>query len=518
MLEYVKSVKLPMSGAGRARLINHWRWSVKIDKKVMFGGTGQYRVRKLLPSLLSHLRAYGRARDVMTPAIDFKELLANKEQHARNATNRRVLANLDHISSLYSEFRALTSKVQAINQARKRLASEFARARSDLGQTLSIMDDVQEVREQGEALNARLRTITEELYWQAVQLPNSTHPSSPIGDSSCNQIVRTFGPPPPPAAVNPHPDHVEVTHRLGIVDFEAGARTSGSAFYFLKGQGALLELALVQYALRQAMAAGFEPILPPDIVWSRLVGACGFWPRSQEGATAYRIEPDGPEKGQDDLPDTDPASSPGSPGKTLAATGEIPLAAYYTGQTLEAAQLPRKWVALSHCFRPETGHHGADSRGLYRVHQFTKVELFILKDGEGDSSEMALQEILSLQQAILTPLGLSCRLLNMASEELGASAHQKYDIEAYFPGRGGWGELTSASNCTDYQSRRLGLRYRTAEGTLRYAHTLNGTACAVPRVIQAIVENHMQADGSIIIPSVLHPFMLDGSTHIAAAK
>lgn len=452
----------------------------------------------------------------MAPAIDFKELLANQEQHARNATSRRTPNNLDHISRLYSEFRALTSQVQAINQARRKLASEFARARSDLGQTLSIMDDVQAVREQGEALHTRLRSVTAELHWQAAQLPNSTHPSSPIGDAAYNQLVRTFGPPPPPA--NPHLDHVEVTRRLGIVDFEAGARTSGSAFYFLKGQGALLELALVQYALRQAIAAGFEPILPPDIVWSRLVGACGFWPRSQEGATAYRIELDGHENGQGGgSPDTETGSLPRTPDKVLAATGEIPLAAYYTGCTLEAPQLPRKWVALSHCFRPETGHHGADSRGLYRVHQFTKVELFILKDCEGSSSEAALQEILSLQQAILTPLGLSCRLLNMASEELGASAHQKYDIEAYFPGRGSWGELTSASNCTDYQSRRLGLRYRTAVGTLQYAHTLNGTACAVPRVIQAIVENHVQADGSIAIPSVLHPFMLDGSTHIVAA-
>lgn len=460
-----------------------------------------------LPFLLFRLgrrvRYYGRIREELTPIIDLKGILADEAYHVKNCLDRHSPASMSRLSTLYSQYCQVTKELNSQRQLRKKLAADFLKA-SEVGQALCAVDDAHFIKERLERLEGQLRELTAQMDEEISSLPNRTHPSSPIGGPEDNQVVETFGRKP---KISADPiDHVAISTRLGIVDFEAGARTSGSSFYFLKGQGALLENALIQYALKMAMEAGFTPIIPPDIVNSKFIRACGFQPRNNDPSTSptpvYCAEVDG----EQDLP---------SPLKVLAATGEIPLAAYHSGQILKASELPIKWVAISHCFRPETGHHGTESRGLYRVHQFSKVELFIIKNDDPQSSDAALKEIVALQKKIISGFDLHCRLLNMSSAELGASAYQKYDIEAYFPGRLGWGELTSASNCTDYQSRRLGLRYRDAEGKMHFTHTLNGTACAIPRVIQAIIENHQQSDGSITIPEAIRPYMLDKSSHIS---
>lgn len=438
----------------------------------------------------------------LSPSYDWKEIFRNRDVHLRNIANRQLKhVDMSRLERLYWEYCQLKGSLQQQQQLRKRLAKDFAKA-IDMADAADAVDDAHFVREKVEELKGRLRVVEEELGREGMLLPNLSHPDSPIGDAGQSLIVEEFG---QTALMSAMPtDHVLLGRRLGILDFEAGARATGSSFYFLRRQGALLENALVQYAMKMALQSGFSPILPPDIVNSKFIRACGFFPRSEEPTDAlpvYTAEVDNArsEDGSAEL-------------KVLAATGEIPLAAYYHEQVIPEAQLPVKWVALSHCFRPETGHYGAESRGLYRVHQFTKVELFVLKDNDPVSSDLVLEEIVNLQKRILTGLNLHCRLLNMSTAELGASAHQKYDIEAYFPCRAGWGELTSASNCTDYQSRRMQLKYRpTDQSALRFAHTLNGTACAIPRVIQAIMENHQRPDGSIVIPEVLHPFMLDGS-------
>lgn len=446
----------------------------------------------------SFKRSYGREREECTVSLDLKGILRDKILHAENCRNRRVMADLDVIEQLYGEYRQLTTAIQEQRSIRKRMAEQFASA-IEMGPLMETLEDSHSVRERIEVLTGQLRIVNERLQRQMMALPNMTSPDAPIGGAELNQVIDTFGPLPRMDSIV---DHVELGARLGILDFEGGARTSGSSFYFLKGQGALLESALVQYALSKAIQHGFVPILPPDIVKSKFIRACGFFPRSEENPLIlpiYTAEVDGEQEKS-------------SPLKVLAATGEIPLAAYHEDQIFSLADLPKRYVAVSHCFRPETGHHGAGSRGLYRVHQFTKVELFIVKDENLESSEKCLQSIVALQKEILEGLEVNCRVLRMATAELGASAYEKYDIEVYLPGRAGFGEVTSASNCTDYQSRRLAIRYR--DGDVKFAHTLNGTAMAVPRIIQAILENHQQPDGTIRIPLALHPFMLDGSTII----
>lgn len=453
--------------------------------------------------------------------LDYKRLLSDRERLAQQCRDRAAAVDLHRLESLYADYRQLTAALQHSQHLRKRLAAEFARAR-EADAAVGTMEDAQVLKEQIEALREKLRLVEGTLARTAMALPNDTHPNAPQGNAEGGRVVEEFGR--MPALLAEPVDHVELGRRLDILDFEAGARTSGSAFFFLKGQGALLEHALVQYALSMAIRSGFTPILPPDIVNSKFIRPCGFFPRpSPEGQDRPRAldrprAPDRPLAHDQFLPvftaqvDGDTSASPL---KVLAATSEIPLAAYHSGQVLQEKDLPIKWVALSHCFRPETGHHGAESRGLYRVHQFTKVELFVIKKNAAASSDAVLHEILQLQRRILTGLELRCRILDMAPVELGASAYQKYDIEAFFPVRSGWGELTSASNCTDFQARRLAIRYRLADqSALEFVHTLNGTALAIPRVIQAILENHQRADGSVHIPKVLHRFMLDGSRSI----
>lgn len=458
------------------------------------------------------VRRYGAIREELPPLLDYKKLLSDPLTVAQNCRERRVSIDLRALELLYADFRQLTTALQHYQHLRKSLAAEFAKAR-EADTAVSTMEDAHVLKEQIEALKGKLRLVEATLAKAAIALPNTTHPEAPRIQSETDQVaqiggrvVDEFGR--MPALLAEPADHVELGQRLGIVDFEAGARTSGAAFYFLKGQGALLEQALVQYALDVAIKTGFTPLIPPDIVNSKFIRPCGFFPRAHESETTlpvYTAQIDG--------------DSGETPLKVLAGTSEIPLAAYHSGQVLSEQELPIKWVAVSHCFRPETGHHGADSRGLYRVHQFTKVELFVIKTNDGPTSDLALQEILNLQRRILTGLDLRCRILDMAPPELGASAYQKYDIEAFFPARSGWGELSSASNCTDFQARRLAIRYRTvSSGALQFVHTLNGTAMAVPRVIQAILENHQQADGSVKIPKALHRFMLDGSRTIVPPK
>lgn len=463
-------------------------------------------------------RWYGKIREELHPALDLKAILADRQALERNCKERQVNLDIHRLETLHWDYRQLTGALQQQQRLRRKLAEGFAKV-ADSEEVLVSLEDAQLVKEQAEGIRNKLRVVEEELGREAMAIPNSTHPSVPRGGAEHNLEVGVFGeaPKPPIRLV----DHLTLGRQLDILDFEAGARTTGSSFYFLKGQGALLEQALIQYALSKAIKAGFTPILPPDIVNSKYIRACGFFPRVEECRSvmpAYVAEVDGT---QDES----------SPLKVLAATGEIPLAAYYSNVMLDGDALPIKWVAVSHCFRPETGHTGSDSRGLYRVHQFTKVELFILKDNDPASSDAALAEIVALQAEILSGLEISCRVLNMASAELGTAAYQKYDIEAFFPCRARWGELSSASNCTDHQARRLALRYRPtasddASGKkhlsqvppLQFAHTLNGTACAIPRVIQAIMENHQRPDGSVAIPKALHPFMLDGSTVIRRRK
>lgn len=312
-------------------------------------------------------------------------------------------------------------------------------------------------------------------------------------------------------------DHLALSSLLGnIIDFDSGASAAGAKFVYLRGAAARLELALCNWALNEAVAAGFEPMTTPDLVRSTVLEKCGFQPRA-ENTQVYSIE-----------------NSP----LCLTGTAEVPLAAVHADSVVDEASLPIRMAAFGHCFRTEAGAAGSASRGLYRVHQFSKVELFVLATPQ--QSEAILDELLAFEERLFESLGLHYRVLDIATGDLGAPAARKFDVEAWMPGLGRYGEVSSASNCTDYQARRLGIRYRpsltssssssrkigedgdgdggkrqekkkknasSSSAPTEFVHTLNATAAAVPRLVVAILENFQDENGWVTVPEVLRPYM-----------
>ncbi|MBX9397945.1 serine--tRNA ligase [Streptomyces sp. TRM72054] len=315
-----------------------------------------------------------------------------------------------------------------------------------------------------------------------LKLGNLVHPDVPVGGEEDFVTLETHGTIRDFTAEGFEPkDHLELGQLLGAIDVERGAKVSGSRFYFLTGVGALLELALVNAAMAQATAAGFTPMLTPALVRPQAMGGTGFL--GQASQDVYRLD-------SDDL--------------YLVGTSEVALAGYHMDEILDADRLPLRYAGFSPCFRREAGSHGKDTRGIFRVHQFDKVEMFSYVAPEDSQAEH--QRLLEWEKQWLTSLELPYRVIDVASGDLGASASRKFDCEAWIPTQGKYRELTSTSDCTEFQSRRLSIRVREGK-TVRPLATLNGTLCAVPRTIVAILENHQQADGSVRVPEVLRPYL-----------
>ncbi|MFB7931847.1 MULTISPECIES: serine--tRNA ligase [Streptomyces] len=314
------------------------------------------------------------------------------------------------------------------------------------------------------------------------RLGNLVHPDVPVGGEEDFVTLETHGSIRDFAAEGFEPkDHLELGQILGAIDVERGAKVSGSRFYFLTGVGALLELALVNAAMAQATAAGFTPMLTPALVRSQSMAGTGFL--GQASQDVYHLA-------DDDL--------------YLVGTSEVALAAYHMDEILDADRLPLRYAGFSPCFRREAGSHGKDTRGIFRVHQFDKVEMFSYVAPEDSQAEH--QRLLEWEKQWLTSLELPYRVIDVASADLGASASRKFDCEAWIPTQGKYRELTSTSDCTEFQSRRLSIRFRDGKQVKPLA-TLNGTLCAVPRTIVAILENHQQPDGSVRVPEVLRPYL-----------
>ena len=321
-----------------------------------------------------------------------------------------------------------------------------------------------------------------------IPLPNPAHPSVPQGDGEHdNEMVSTFGEA-PDFDFEPK-DHLDLGEALGILEIQQAAKVSGSRFGYLKGKAAMLEFALVRWAMDELTGAGFEPVIPPVLVREEVLFGTGFFPEAREQVYATK---------DDDL--------------FLAGTAEIPLAGLHMDQILDGEELPRRYVGFSTCFRREAGTYGKDTKGIFRVHQFDKVEMFSFCNPAVSWDE---HEFLFVQEErLIQALGIPYRVVNVCTGDLGAPAAKKYDIEAWLPSQGTYRELTSCSNTTDYQARRLRIRYRGERGN-RLLHTLNGTAVAVGRTLLTIMENYQEADGSIVIPEVLRPYA--GFDKIAAA-
>jgi seryl-tRNA synthetase len=332
-----------------------------------------------------------------------------------------------------------------------------------------------------DAAEAGLRQVESELNDLLAGIPNLPDPSVPPGGEDDAIELRRVG------TVRefdfPTRDHLELGERLGAIDVVRAAKVSGARFGYLTGPGAMLELALVRFAIDRVTGAGFVPMVPPVMVRREAMFGTGFLPTDEQ--QIFRVA-------DDDL--------------YLAGTSEVPLVSYHADEILDPGSMPRRYVGFSTCFRREAGSYGKDTRGIFRVHQFDKVEMvsFVLPEASAEEHEL----LLAREEEILGALEIPYRVVNIAAGDLGGSAAKKYDCEAWIPSQGTWRELTSTSNCTDYQARRIGCRVREPGGN-RPVHTLNGTAVAVGRTIVALLENHQQGDGSVRIPDALRPYFGD---------
>jgi seryl-tRNA synthetase len=414
--------------------------------------------------------------------LDLETIRTRTEEVRTNTANRRMTADVDKVLRLADERSAGIVELDALRTRRKDLAARIQKAAP--AERQAMVEEASALKGTIAERETALEIIETELRDEQARIPNLTHPDSPVGpDESSNRELRRWGEP-TRFAFKPR-DHVALGEALDLVDFDSATKVTGANFYFLKNEAVLLELALARFALDALRHEGFTLYTTPDMARMKVLEGTGFNPRGAE-TQIYRIE------GQD---------------LGLIATAEITLGGLLMDQILPAERLPIKAGGVSHCFRLEAGAYGRASRGLYRVHQFTKIEMFAFTRPE-DSEAMHL-ELLRIEESLYQRLGIPYRVIDICTGDLGGPAYRKFDLEAWMPGRGDggeYGEITSTSNCTDYQARRLGIRLRRGQGQKpELVHTLNGTAIAVSRTLIAILENYQQADGSVAVPEVLRP-------------
>jgi len=413
--------------------------------------------------------------------LDLKAIRDDPEAFRAGLARRGSADALDRLVALDALVRSLKTRVEELRADQNRASKEIGQAAPDERQPL--IDSLKVVSDELKELEPRLQSVQDELDALLLRVPNVPHDSVPDGETDDDNVEIERVGEPPAFGFDPK-DHVELGEAFGALDMERAARTSGSRFVYLTGPGVWLQFALVRYALDALAAKGFTPIIPPVLVREEAMYGTGFLPTDEAQLYVTR---------EDDL--------------YLVGTSEVPLASFHQDEILEAGALPVRYAGYSTCFRREAGSYGKDTRGMFRVHQFDKVEMFSFCDPERSWDEHAF--LVSVEEDIVSGLGIPYRLVNVCTGELGSSAAKKVDLEAWLPGQGKYRELTSCSNCTDYQARRLGVRVR-GEGGNRPVHTLNGTACAVGRTIIAVLENHQRADGSVELPEALHPYLPEG--------
>ena len=414
--------------------------------------------------------------------LDRKFVLENADLVTRNCADRGADADLTRFVALEQERRAKQADVERLNREANEVSKGIGKAKDEAEREAKKAAGRQ-LREAVTAAEQELTSLTAESDTLLRRIPNLTHPEAPIGpgDTANREVAK--GRTTPRTFTFKPADHVTVAERLGMLDLEGGAKVAGHGFYFLKNDAVLLELALQQFVIHLLIGEGFTPTITPDLARNEILEGIGFIPRGPE-TQIYSVD------GTD---------------LSLVATAEITLGGLLSGEVLDADTLPIKLCGISHCYRTEAGAHGRATRGLYRVHQFTKVEMFAFTLPE--KSDEMLDYLRGLECRIFDELGIPYRVIDTASGDLGGPAYRKFDLEAWMPGRGEageFGEVTSTSNCTDYQARRLNIRYRikNEKGT-HFVHTLNGTAVAISRALVAILENYQNADGSVTVPEAL---------------
>jgi seryl-tRNA synthetase len=410
--------------------------------------------------------------------LDLKAIREDPDTYRLGLTRRGAGDRVDELLRLDAERRKLTTRVEELRAEQNRSSKAIGAASAE--ERPQLIAEVKKVSDELDELEPRLEEVSDQVDAILAELPNLAEPDVPQGESDEDNVeIKKVGE--PPAFDFEVRDHVELGELHGTIDLERAARTSGSRFVYLLGPLVFVEWALVRYALDTLTAEGFTPVIPPVLVREEALYGTGFLPTGAEQIYATR---------EDDL--------------YLVGTSEVPLAALHQEEILDAARLPLRYAGYSTCFRREAGTYGKDTRGMFRVHQFDKVEMFTFTRPEDSRAEHEF--LVAIEERIVQGLGIPYRLVNVCTGELGAPAAKKIDLEAWLPGQGKYRELTSCSNCTDYQARRLGARLRTDRGT-ETMHTLNGTAVAVGRTIIAMLENHQEADGSVPLPEALHPYL-----------
>jgi seryl-tRNA synthetase len=431
--------------------------------------------------------------------LDYRFIVDNLPAVKKNIADRFMKADADAVVRLFNLRTELSTRLQSLQQKRNANAASM-KGKLEPDARAALIEEGKKLKEDIAGVEAELAKTEAEMEAEARKIPNMAHPDAPVGkEDKDNLEVKRVG---NPTVFDFEPaDHVKLGQDLDIIDFDAGTKVSGTKFYYLKFEGVFLELGMVRYALDILQKRGFTPFITPDVAREEILEGIGFNPRGAE-SNVYTLE------GED---------------ACLVGTAEITLGGYCSDTILAREKLPLRMAGLSHCFRREAGAAGQFSKGLYRVHQFTKLEMFVycLPEDSGKFHE----ELRSIEEEIFTGLEIPFRVVDTCTGDLGAPAYRKWDLEAWMPGRtsgsslgasgkagnprgpiGDWGEVTSTSNCTDYQARRLNIRYKDNEGKNKFVHMLNGTAIAISRGIIAVLENFQQADGSVKLPKALVPY------------
>nr|WP_318711643.1 serine--tRNA ligase [uncultured Treponema sp.] len=422
--------------------------------------------------------------------LDYRFIKENLEAVKKNIIDRNMdpaKADADLVVKLFDERTALTTSLQELQKKRNENAASM-KQKLDPETRQKYIDEGKVLKEQIAEEEAKLNEVESALDEAGRQIPNMAHPETPIGKLDTENLevkkvgtIRKFD--------FKAKSHVEIMEALDLIDFERATKVSGPKFYYLKNEAVFLEQALIMYAMNILRKHGFTTFITPDVAKEEVLKGIGFNPRGNE-SNVYAIEEEG---------------------TCLVATAEITLGGYHSGEILDKSKLPLMYCGLSHCFRREAGAAGQFSKGLYRVHQFDKVEMFVYSTPE--QSDELHEKLRQIEEEIFTGLGIPFHVVDTCTGDLGAPAYRKWDLEAWMPGRadekhpeGDYGEVTSTSNCTDFQARRLNVKYRDDDGKNKYVHMLNGTAIAVGRAMLALIENYQNEDGSVTIPEVLVPF------------
>ena len=413
--------------------------------------------------------------------IDIKFLRENPDVVRASQKGRgEDVAVVDQVLASDELKRAAITEFEQLRAEQNLLSKSVGAAKGD--EKAALLANSKELADKVKAADAKRAEIEAQANALAMVISNILDPDAPIGGEEDFVVIEHVGTPCDFAAAGFEPkDHVELGKLLGAIDTERGAKVSGSRSYYLTGVGALLEFALVNYAISSATKAGFIPVIPPVLVKPAAMEGTGFLGQAAENV--YHLE-------KDDY--------------YLVGTSEVPLAAFHMDEILDGAKLPMRYAGYSTCFRREAGSYGKDTRGIIRVHQFDKVEMFSFCKPEEAKEEH--KRLLQWEKDFLNAMEIPYRVIDVASGDLGSSANRKFDIEAWIPTQSAYREVTSTSNCTEFQARRLNIRYKDSDGTKAVA-TLNGTLVAIPRMIVAILENHQNADGTVNVPAALQPFL-----------